>query len=73
MIVVSFFRTRFFKVGLLGQLLKYKGPQSLRHDLKVLGVFNGFFIRNLVWVGYNFFNFSKKALLKKCKGNPDIQ
>ena len=32
-----------------------------------------FFIRNLVWVGYKFFNFFKEALLKKGKGNPDIE
>ena len=69
-----FLEQGFSKWASWGNYLNIRGPQgALRHDLKVLGVFNGFFIRNIVEVGYNFFNFFKEALLKKCKGNPDIQ
>ena len=46
---------------------------KMKSKKKVLGCFNGSFLRNLVGGGHSFFIFFKGGLLKKKHlGNPDV-
>ena len=50
---------------------RYSGVDDEEQN-KVLGCFNGRFLRNLRGGGHSFFNFFKGGLLKKSLGNPDL-